>query len=651
MKRYLLPLALFLGISSAFAQEAPYIELTNDHLRIFVTQTEQEMGRFAVDTTQGDPARDDDNNKPLIYGRPVPWTSYTTIKVDDKNYVFGGPTTRRAGSQGLWVKMIAAPHRDGAEIVTVFEYEGLLVEQRIGPTVNPYSGWNDTARIRYRIQNPTNAEKTVGLRVVLDTMLGANDGAPFRIAGQNILSQTEFAGKDLPDIWQAFDSLASPSVIAQGVLKKYGASTPDRVILTDWGTAADHLWHIPLEAGKDFTRAGEDEADTAIVLYWNVEKLPSKASRDITILYGLGGVSLAPGASFLGIAAPSEIIYDPVEERHYQILTYIENNTPRLAHNVRVELQLPAGLSLLDKAGSVVIPQMEPKETRQMLWTIKANGKAFGKTEIGLKVTGDDLKANQLKRNVEIIGPPTLQAEFKPFSVSGWKGEPLRLEGRVFNTGGSTARDIWVNLELTPGIRLADGETSRKYVEDLPAGKEAQVHWWIIPETPGKVGVAMTGSHRGGTKKLATTTLNLPVMEGALKLTSLPSVSPGKAFCLEILGERLPPLAKFSMDLHYDPSHFKVLRIARGRFGINDQEARWIPGTDDPVVGVVRGITAERKEPLREGKYSLVRIFLVALRPGESRIAIENLQFQPTLSGRLPVYSPSITIKIKEEKE
>ena len=95
------------------------------------------------------------------------------------------------------------------------------------------------------------------------------------------------------------------------------------------------------------------------------------------------------------------------------------------------------------------------------------------------------------------------------------------------------------------------------------------------------------------------------------------------------------------MDLHYDPSHFKVLRIARGRFGINDQEARWIPGTDDPVVGVVRGITAERKEPLREGKYSLVRIFLVALRPGESRIAIENLQFQPTLSGRLPVYSPT----------
>ena len=71
----------------------------NEYIVIVINQNNNSKGRFAVETTGGAPYKESDKNKPLVYGRPNPWTSYTTIRIDGENYVFGGETERRAGKE------------------------------------------------------------------------------------------------------------------------------------------------------------------------------------------------------------------------------------------------------------------------------------------------------------------------------------------------------------------------------------------------------------------------------------------------------------------------------------------------------------------------------------------------------------------------
>ena len=69
------------------------VTLSNEYIRIIVNGEDENTGRYALETTEGDPNRVSDDGQPLIYGRPKPWTSYTSLRIDGEDYVFGGPTT------------------------------------------------------------------------------------------------------------------------------------------------------------------------------------------------------------------------------------------------------------------------------------------------------------------------------------------------------------------------------------------------------------------------------------------------------------------------------------------------------------------------------------------------------------------------------
>ena len=89
----------------------------------------------------------------------------------------------------------------------------------------------DTVQITYRLK-PRGGNHRVGLRILLDTMLGTNDGAPVR-AGSGAI--TPRAGrKAVPDYWQAFDSIAKPGDL-QGSLRG-GDLTRRQDLFADWGT-------------------------------------------------------------------------------------------------------------------------------------------------------------------------------------------------------------------------------------------------------------------------------------------------------------------------------------------------------------------------------------------------------------------------------
>ena len=202
----------------------------NDFIKIITGPKGIDYPRFSIETTGGDPSRLGDDNLPLIYGRPKPWTSYTSIAIDNVVYGFGNPTKKRAGKSAKYGTVIASTITKNA-ITTIVELGGLKATQTLSLFRNPLTNVKDSVLIEYRLINQTKITKNVGLRIMMDTMLGKNDAAPFRIGNDSVIAETAYSGQNIMDYWQSFDSLVSPNIIAQGILRYTPASlTPPNPI-------------------------------------------------------------------------------------------------------------------------------------------------------------------------------------------------------------------------------------------------------------------------------------------------------------------------------------------------------------------------------------------------------------------------------------
>lgn len=277
-----------------FTVRASPESILNQHLRVNIAPD----GRFVIGTTGGDPSTTADDNKRLLYGYPSRiGTSFTTLRV-----ISGGSTTDY--QLGKNVAPTVSPSSDGTTLTTVWEAGGVRVEQRLYFATNPDTGRMDTTVIEYQLTNITTSQRQAGLRILLDTMIGDNDGAPFFAPGYgNITQERDFSRGGIPDYWIAWESPTfDPNRLkAKGFLRGSGITTPDRLVIAHWD---DDL--CPSAGPGLFSTAWDYTAnpntsitcDSAVALYYNPVILNPGQTRTIRTYYGLtgsgGGLALAP---------------------------------------------------------------------------------------------------------------------------------------------------------------------------------------------------------------------------------------------------------------------------------------------------------------------------------------------------------------------
>ena len=436
------PLLILLAgglVAGALGASPATVTLENEAIRLTLNNTDDGRGRFAVDITGGDRTRATDDGQPLIYGRPVPWTSFTTIRLDGHDYSFGGATARRSG-KGLAVgkEVIPPLGREGA-LVTTWRYGDLEVTQHLSIAEGPTTGRPDTARIAYTMVNRGPVRHRVGLRVCLDTMLGGNDGAPFRLGQRQILSDETLRGSTAEPYWQAFDSLGEPRVIAQGTLAGGELTPPDRIYFTNWGTLADDGWEPALVAGRDFTRLGEFEPDSAVALLWEEADLPPGGVLNRVTYYGLGGVTIAQGRLSLGLTAPAGV--PSGQGNTFMILGYLENRGEGVAQEAALTLELPRSLRPLSPL-RVELGRIRSGESRQVAWMVEAVG--TGTARIKVTANAFRLPAIAVERDIRLVAPARLEVTtLKPPVIQASSGRylpyPVPLTAVVANRGGDIA--------------------------------------------------------------------------------------------------------------------------------------------------------------------------------------------------------------------
>lgn len=558
------------------------LRLGNDYIVIFINQDDNAKGRFAIETTGGAPMEPSDDNKPLVYGRPKPWTSYTTIKINNVNYVFGGTTKRRAGDDANYGEVTEGPVIKNNQIYTSSLINGIKVEQILSIVKSSTTGLFDTAQIKYRLINNSNEEKEVGLRVMLDTMLGQNDGAPFRLADKAVTTDNLYLQEELPSFWQAFDSITNPTVTSQGTFKGPGVTAPDKVYFADWGSLADGDWNFDFNPGQEFVRKGEYEIDSAIAMMWEPRLLEPNEEVTYVTNYGLGGIKVVPGLLALGVTSPAEFTFDE-NNRSFPVVAYVENTSEITAENVKVEIDLPEEFT----ADTLVkeIGNLSSKDTAQVSWSVRPAGDEVpGNMTYRVKVSADNTDSNEVERQIGFVGPPSIETEItlaedlrKEKGVI--KPNPFDMNIKFTNVGGSTLFDAQTELALPPGLTLAEREVNRKYLGYLQSGESVDVNWSVeVLNVRGEMPYSINITGLNNYNKTVRENLDIPELEPFVYLEKVEYSENYQTF--NLIGENLLNVNNLSLNLTYNPEAYRINYIFPGdMFVQNDKIILW----EDPV--------------------------------------------------------------------
>ena len=547
----------------------------NEYIVIVVNQNQNSQGRFAVETTGGAPARENDDNKPLIYGRPNPWTSYTSLWINDQKYVFGGSTERRAGDGARYGEVIQEPTVEDNKIVTKTRFDNIVVEQILSIVKSSTTGLADSAQIQYRVTNEGQQEDKVGLRIMLDTMLGENDGAPFRLGEDTISTDKLYYDKQLDDFWQAFDSVSNPQVTSQGSFIGPDVSTPDRVYFSDWGSLADGVWDFDFNPGQDFMRKGEYEIDSAMAMYWVPEILEPGQTKTYITKYGLGGITIVPGILSLGVTSPAEVTLDD-NNQTFPVVAYLENTSEINARNVSIQIDLPDGFN--SEQVSRDLGDMEPGDISQITWNVEAEDRNNLPESMTYRVIvdADNTDSNEVERRVEFLGPPQLDANITLMeeveSIDGrLEPNPFRIQAEINNSGETSLYGVEAELILPPGLVTASSEISKKNVGILRNNEKININWAIEAlRVDGTLPFALKVSGLNNYQKTIVEEINLPALKPLILLRETRGQRDEDYFAVDIVAANIAEAENIAFDLNYDTEKLLLTHISRGDFFVGD---------------------------------------------------------------------------------
>lgn len=568
-KKYLtilMGIILTMGLQAA-AEDPKVLSIENEFIRIFVNNERYDTGRFSIETTSGDPERISDDFQPLIYGRPKPWTSYTTLFIDQTPFIFGGNTKKRAGKTGQYGTFISQ-EIVSKNIVTVYQYDTIQVTQTMTFFRNPQTKVKDTALISYEIFNTGSKSKKIGARIMMDTQLGSNDGAPFRIGSKIIETETKLEGPNILDFWQTFDHLATPNVIAQGTLSLEDAliSPPDTLYLVNWGTLADHPWSFPFKEGNNFIRSGETEKDTSLALYWEPLEIPPQGKRVIKTLYGLGGITLSAGELSLGLASPSEM--SESSKGQLLLVGYIYNAGGFTSKDTTSTFIIPKGFKIIQGKAVQSLGDMLAGASKQVAIKLALDGVPKSQQQFQLNVSSSTLDSNHIIRNISILGPPDLMYHLQaPSDMSPSYNEFIDITLALKNPEPIEIHAIQVDMDPGGAFVIPKFEQKHHLINTLAPGEETQIHWKVKlnKREEGTFPISLSLDSPLTQKIIIEHKVHVSDQPQQVVLQkSADAIRPGDYFYIEIGINNAKPFEQFSRTILFDNKYLDILRISPG---------------------------------------------------------------------------------------
>ncbi len=336
-------------------------------------------GLFGFKTTVGDPTLNTDNDKPLTY-RKEETNNPADGRTNSIRVWVDGATPNFGSAEGTWTQP-PGPNAERAGMEAAWQYQQIVFTEKVGVVVNPTNNRLGLYRIEFTAENVDGAPHDVGLRLMMDTLIGDNDGVPFVLPGQTgvITSPLDLRGGDVPASFTVFEprdpnypNIQDTDVIVQFTLGSEDATRPDRLLLSSW-CRADWAWDYFDQVGglgADFfqcQRKGnhDKKLDSAVGVFWDAKPLAPGETRSWVMYYGLGEYARpVPGSDLrLDTIKPQ---YNTGEQ--FYVTALIQN--PKDGQSVR--LDAPSEFEFMEGTPEQQITQVGLSFT-QVSWRLRAN--------------------------------------------------------------------------------------------------------------------------------------------------------------------------------------------------------------------------------------------------------------------------------------
>jgi hypothetical protein len=288
-------------------------------------------------------------------------TNNTIVRIGGFDYKFGKQTPDNKWLRNRKQVKLPAPRRGWYSIMQ-FRGEKIQVKQLV-EIVPGQTGLLDTCLIYYTIWNYGTSQQKVGLRIMLDTYIGANDGVPFTVPGRKgfVTKKEDFDGDKVPDYIEAIenpDNSADPgTTVRMGLrnirLPNIELEEPSRLRICAFENA-NAEWEWP---AKDMDK---DPKDSCVAIYWAEKTMEPDTVRHLAITYGLSKLEVG---DLLALSCPSSVL----PNREFVVTAYVWN----AKKGQKVKLEVPEGLKLA--AGEEAEKVIEEAAVRtQVFWHLKA---------------------------------------------------------------------------------------------------------------------------------------------------------------------------------------------------------------------------------------------------------------------------------------
>lgn len=394
----------------------------------------------------------------LMYGHPNGsgpdkiWSSFISVKVDDRVYRFHELP-----------KISMKKQKNGSVVTAAKTPEGMIVRQTLYPFA---TAGQAHIRIAVSVSNTTTNSHSVGVRYLVDTWAGMNDGVPFLIPGSVSSKihthEVEFTPA-WSSIWQTYELPVDSSgtdastLCMQNVTVGKGLIPPDRTAFASWPRAYKSEWDYYVD--KNYRVTG----DTAVLLWWKpVAVAPGKLLKTAT-RFGVTGQSDGP------------MLYVTDREKGQGILVLRYRNKTSSGQQLQYTLFCTEG-ELIHTGNNTITGRVAPNATYMRSLPVNVISRGNAKVVVALK------QGNQTRRwEFRMKGKPQpntiysipVAAEYQTIPIRFFaKGSKKKLAARLLNSAGRQVNSAvlrprkWMDGYLYTGqMRIPSGVDGRTVLE------------------------------------------------------------------------------------------------------------------------------------------------------------------------------------------
>ncbi|MDA1016036.1 MAG: hypothetical protein O3A00_16465, partial [Planctomycetota bacterium] len=389
--------------------------------------------RAGIVTTSGNPDDPADDNKKLTYSE-IGSTNNTRLFVD-------GLAPELGKSPGQVTRSNQKTAR--GEFESIYMFRGVRLTRQLTLIPGAVSRRMDVVRVTYLVENIDRQPHNVGLRVMLDTLIGNNDGVPFIVPGTDgiVTSPVVYRSGNIPDFVRALENpdLQNPGVIVDiGLRVDAGVESPNEVVLSFW-PGSDAKW--------DYDRLKPFGKDTCIGMFYLKRDMQPGEKRVMSYTYGLGSISSTRTQN----AAISLTAGGPFRAGgKFWLVALVQN--PQAGQ--RVAISLPTGVTLgpNEQAEKPVPPS---KTYSQISWLLSVADRAEGQALLKAKLLPDDTEETQ-----------TIDIEARKARLKLIADGPITSGGAFWLTGvvPNPLQGQEVEITLPQGLSLNPQDPARKPV-------------------------------------------------------------------------------------------------------------------------------------------------------------------------------------------